>query len=111
MGGRIITNTFTKGKDCGKDRFYESMMRAPSFPQRGGGKIRCDFKYCFRDLECQYCDEYKTCPPLCLCPYILDNLGDLSADAEFVAAVCSAEMCDTPQRLTLLYLREICLCA
>jgi hypothetical protein len=94
---------------CGKDRFYEDLRQeAPNFNKTPGG--RRGFKYCFRDLECRVCAEYESCPPICLCPHILDNLPDLRGDRDFIVAVTSAETCRTPQRLTLLYLLEGKIC-
>ena len=95
--------TFTDGKS----RQYENMMREiPNFNKRGAGNHDPNHKYRFKDLDCRYCLEYKTCPPVCLCPYILDNLPDLSGDKDFIGAVTAAETCGTAQRLTLLYLME-----
>lgn len=90
-----------------KDRFYENMMREiPNFNKRGEGYYTPKFRYRFRDLDCRYCAECGTCPPVCLCPSILENLPDLKDDREFIIAVLAAETCETPQRLTLLYLLE-----
>jgi hypothetical protein len=63
-------------------------------------------QYHFRDLDCRFCSENRTCPAFCLCPYIIDALEDLRADSEFKKAVMAADLCTTPQRLTLIYLRE-----
>ena len=82
------------------------MMEKPNFHKRGAGEYSPKHRYRFSDLDCRYCLEYKTCPPVCLCPYILDNLPDLSRDGDFACAVTAAETCDTAQRLTLLYLME-----
>ena len=96
--------TFTDGKD----RRYENMMKQiPNFYKKFSGKTDTKFKYTFRDLDCRYCLENKRCPPACLCPYILDNLPDLCGDEDFINAVITAEMCETPQKLTLMYLLEI----
>ena len=95
--------TFTDGKS----RQYENMMReVPNFHRRSAGEYSPKHKYRFSDLDCRYCIEYKTCPPVCLCPYILDNLPDLSGDRDFIGAVTAAKTCDNAQRLTLLYLME-----
>lgn len=89
----------------GKCRHYENMMKEiPNFHHRGCGDYITKFKYRYHDLDCRYCIEYKTCPPVCLCPYILDNLPDLSGDRDFIGAVTDAESCQTAQRMTLLYL-------
>lgn len=95
----------------GKDRFYENMMqRVPNFNKRTCGEHHTKFRYRFRDLDCRYCAECKSCPPICLCPYILDNLPDLNSDREFAGAVLAADICETPQKRTLIYLRELSPC-
>jgi hypothetical protein len=68
--------------------------------------FRGRLKYRFRDLDCRFCAEYMTCPAFCLCPYIIDALKDLRADSEFESAIMAADLCTTPQRLTLIYIRE-----
>ena len=82
------------------------MKEIPNFNKRNHVSYAGKFKYRFHDIDCRYCSEYKTCPRVCLCPYILDNLPDLRGDMDFIGAVITAEMCKTPQRLTLIYLLE-----
>jgi len=92
----------------GEARIYENMMKEiPNFYKKSCGKSDTKFKYTFQDLDCRYCLEYKKCSPICLCPYILDNLPDLQNDGEFAHAVHTVEICETPQKLTLAYLKEI----
>jgi hypothetical protein len=99
--------TFTDGRK----RNYENTMREiPNFSIRSCVSYKPKHKYRYQDLDCRYCAEYKTCPPVCLCPYILDNLPDLYGDMDFIGAVIAAESCETAQRLTLLYLLEGRLC-
>lgn len=99
----------------GKDRAYEHMMQEkPGFNKKGGAKrntprkaYNTDFRYQYDDLKCEYCADYqKRCCPHALCPYIMDNLGDLMKDPAFFAAITNAENCHTPQRNTLLSLYE-----
>jgi len=95
--------TFTDGSS----RQYENMMKGvPNFLQRSAGNYSPNQKYRFQDLDCRYCIEYKNCPPICLCPYILDNLHDLNGDKDFIEAIANAESCKNAQKLTLLYLSK-----
>ena len=86
------------------------MKEVPNFNKKSSGSYTPKFKYRFQDFDCRYCDEYKSCPADCLCPYILDNLEDLKNDRDFISAVAAAETCKTKQRLTLLYLLEGKIC-
>ena len=82
------------------------MKEIPNFNRRSCGNYYPRHRYRFQDLDCRYCIEHKTCPAICLCPYILDNLTDLKQDMEFIKAVLAAELCDTPQKRTLRYLMK-----
>jgi hypothetical protein len=80
------------------------MQQPPNTKPRGGGKRV--FRYLFADLDCQYCREKKECRGECLCPYIFGNLHDLARDPAFILAIKNAEICETPQGLTLRYLAK-----
>ena len=91
----------------GKDRFYETLMKeTPNSRIKSGEQYNPKFRYRYRDFDCQYCLDYRKYPPERLCPYIMDNLEDLKQDDDFIRAVQEAEVCDTPHKLTLLYLLE-----
>jgi hypothetical protein len=95
--------TFTNGTD----QMYETMMKEmPNSRKKSDGRYNPKFKYSYKDLDCRYCIEYRKCPLNRLCPYILDNLPDLTQDGDFITAVTESETCKTPHRLTLLYLNE-----
>lgn len=91
----------------GKDRFYEKMMQEiPGFHRDNyPRKSDSSYKYKFGDIDCTYCNEKKSCENG-LCPYITENISDLSFDDDFWAAVKSAETCLTKQKATLLMLKE-----
>lgn len=65
------------------------------------------FKYKLGDLGCELCvDKGKISCSVKLCPYVMENLSDLFADANFREAVQNAESCNTLHKHTLLYLKK-----
>ena len=74
----------------GKDKKYESLMRAPGVVPRGGGKYRTPkFKYTYVDLDCKSCTHKNNCKAkknkLDKCAYVLENIDDLLCDREFLS--------------------------
>ena len=94
----------------GKDRGFEQFMQEPPYNNKAKNGMNRVFKYTFADLDCQYCIEKKSCPIICLCPYILDNLPDLLMDTAFLWAVDNANACEAAHKRTLLYIKEHKLC-
>ena len=91
----------------GNERFFEKLMKeTPNSNKKICGIDQLKFRYRFRDLDCRYCIEYKRCPAVDLCLYVMDNLSDLYGDEEFFEAIMAAKSCETPQRRTLIYLLE-----
>lgn len=94
---------------CGKNRQYERMMKeVPGFHKENistnkGSNVR--FKYKYADIDCTCCDEHKACGHE-LCPHIMENLADLTADKDFLYAVEVAETCKTAQKRTLQYIKK-----
>lgn len=93
----------------GIDRQYERMMQeVPGFQKDKSNKNKGNavrFKYKYADIDCAYCSAYKTCGHE-LCPHIMENLANLTADRDFISAVRSAEACKTAHIKTLQYIKK-----
>ena len=86
------------------ESFFKSMMQAPPNYNKGGGTFCCaPFKYKYTDIKCGYCAEKKLCNTA-RCPYILDNIADLTSDENFIKALINFKHCKTKHKNTLKFL-------
>ena len=88
----------------GKHRYYEKLMQLVPGHERQYSDT--SFKYKYADVACDYCSECRCCNRE-LCPHIMDNLGDLVRDKQFMRAIILSRNCCTNHRRTLEYLRVI----
>ena len=64
-----------------------------------------DARVRYKDIDCNYCVNYKNCPYL-ICPRIMDDLDDLMIDRAFVKAIKRAGSCKNRHKETLIMLKE-----